>query len=156
MSRIPSTILALSAAALALAACAHETTSASNYAWSYQQNEYEGAKLAYGAPSSDDVLLMMTCAPHSGRVQLSAITDAAQNDIVLTSGKGRDRFTGAAAPSEFGGAIVEAEAQARAPSLDRFARTGDLAMMAGAQKVSLAASGAAHAGVKQFFETCRA
>jgi hypothetical protein len=99
---------------------------------------------------------MMTCAPHSGRLMLSAITEGAQNDIVLASGSGRDRFTGAAMPSELGGALVEAEATAASPSLDRFAKTGDLSMMAGAQKVSLAANGAERYGVTQFFETCRA
>jgi hypothetical protein len=149
-----SRILSIIAFAAALGGCAHEAD-APGYAWSYQHSGGEGVKLAYGAPSSDDVLLMMTCAPHSGRVLLSAITEGAQNDIVLASGSGRDRFTGAAMPSELGGALVEAEARAASPSLDRFARTGDLSMMAGAQKVSLAANGAERAGVQQFFEACR-
>jgi hypothetical protein len=154
MSRTRS-IIAIAAAALAVGACAHEE-SVEGYAWSYQQDAHEGAKLAYGAPSSDDVLLMMTCAPGSGRVLLSALAEAAQNDIVLTSGSGRDRFAGAAMPSELGGALVEAEVEAQAASLDGFARTGKLAMVAGSQKVSLAASGEERAGVKQFFETCQA
>jgi hypothetical protein len=153
MSRF-SSILTIAAAALTLAACAQDD-GVDGYAWSYQQDEYEGAKLAYGAPSSDDVLLMMTCAPGSGTVLLSALTEKAQNDIVLTSGSGKDRFAGAAMPSELGGALVEAEARAKAPSLDHFAETGDLVMLAGQQKVSLAASGEERAGVKQFFETCQ-
>jgi hypothetical protein len=154
MSRMLS-IIALTAAGLALGGCAHEA-SAPGYAWSYQQSEGEGVKLAYGAPASDDILLMMTCAPHSGRVRLSAVTEAAQNDIVLASGKGRERFVGAAMPSELGGALVEAEAQAASPALARFAQTGDLAMMAGAQRVSLNAAGTERADVRQFFQSCQA
>jgi hypothetical protein len=153
MSRI-SLIFAVAATAFSLAACAHEDA-APGYAWSYQQDEYEGAKLAYGAPSSDDVLLMMTCAPGSGKVLLSALTEEAQNDIVLTSGSGRDRFAGAAMPSEIGGALVEAEVTAKAASLNHFAETGELAMMAGTETVSLAASGEEQAGVKRFFEACQ-
>jgi hypothetical protein len=153
MSRIP-LIFAVAATAFSLGACAHED-GVEGYAWSYQQDEYEGAKLAYGAPSSDDVLLMMTCAPGSGTVLLSALAEEAQNDIVLTSGSDKDRFAGAAMPSEIGGALVEAKAQAKAASLDHFAQTGELAMMAGTEKVSLAASGEEQAGVKRFFEACR-
>jgi len=152
MSRILS-IVALAAAGFALSGCAHEAAAA-GYAWSYQQSAGEGVKLAYGAPASDDVLLMMTCAPHSGRVLLSAVTDGTQEEIVLASGGGHDRFTGAAMPSELGGALVEAEVQAGSATLDGFARTGELSMTAGEETVSLAASGADRADVKEFFETC--
>lgn len=150
MSRSLSVLFVLAAG---LCACAQPT--APGYAWSYQQDEHEGAKLAYGAPSSDDVVLMMTCAPGSGRVLLSAISEGSRNDIVLASAGGRDRFTGATAPSELGGALVEAEAPASARALDGFARTGDLAMMAGGEQVSLAAGHGEREGVAEFFEICR-
>lgn len=153
MSRIRSTLTIIAAGA-ALCGCATDGR-AGSYAWSYQQVEGEGEKLAYGAPNSDDVLLMMTCEPGSGRVLLSALAEAPQSDIVLASGAGQDRFPGEAMDSELGGMIVEAQAAARATSLRGFAETGRLSMMAGDHKVSLDA-GAERADVQRFFQACRA
>ncbi|HEX6859923.1 MAG TPA: hypothetical protein VF138_06955 [Caulobacteraceae bacterium] len=145
-------LAALFAAGLAGACAANGA--APQYAWSYQQVEGEGEKLAYGAPNSDDVLLMMTCAPGSGRVTMSALTDDARSDITLASGGDQHRFAGAAYPSELGGAIIEAEARAKAPTLTHFAETGDLTLLAGGQKVKLDADAGQKTAVTQFFQAC--
>jgi hypothetical protein len=144
----------IAACVLALAGCSAQA--APDYGWSFQQDEHEGAKLAYGAPSSDDVVLMMTCAPGSGHVLLSAVTERTREEIVLASGGARDRFSGELLPSELGGLLLEAKAQAEARSLTGFARTGKLSMAANGETISLAAHGEEREGVSQFFETCRA
>ena len=146
-------ILVLLAAA---GVCACQAQSAPGYAWSYQQDEYEGAKLAYGAPNSDDVLIMMTCAPNSGQVRLSAVTERTQNELVLASGRARDRFSGELLPDEMGGLLLEARASTDARSLDGFARTGKLSWAAFGETLSLTAGPEERAGVSQFFEVCRA
>jgi hypothetical protein len=141
---------------VAAAVCACSAQSAPGYAWSYQQDEYEGAKLAYGAPNSDDVLLMMTCAPRSGQVRLSAVTERAHEELVLASGRARDRFAGEVQPDELGGLLLEARAGADARSLSGFARTGKLSMAAFGETVNLAAGPDERPGVSRFFEVCRA
>jgi len=140
-------------AAIVVGGCSAQ--SAPGYVWSYQRDEHEGAKLAYGVPFSDDVLLMMTCAPGSGQVRLSALTERTQEEIVLTSAGARDRFSGEIAPSELGGLLLEAQVKASARSLDGFARTGKLFMSASGETVSLAAGPDERAGVTRFFEVCR-
>ena len=143
-------------AACALAAAGCSAQAAPDYGWSFQQDEHEGTKLAYGAPSSDDVVLMMTCAPGSGHVMLSAMTERTREEIVLASGGARDRFSGEVLPSELGGLLLEAKVEAEARSLAAFARTGKLTMAANGETVSLAAHGEERAGVSQFFQVCRA
>lgn len=144
----------IAACALAVAGCSAQA--APDYGWSFQQNEQEGAKLAYGAPSSDDVVLMMTCAPGSGHVLLSAVTERTREALVLASDGARDRFSGEVLPSELGGLLLEAKAQARAESLAAFARTGKLSMAANGETVSLPARGGEREGVRRFFDTCQA
>lgn len=150
MSRTLS-IAAIAVAGAALCGCA-STPAAPTYAWSHQQVEGEGEKLAYGAPNSDDVLLMMVCAPGSGRVLLSALGET--SDIVLASGKGRERFAGHAFPDDLGGSVVEAEVPARAQVLSRFAETGELALVDQGQEYSLSAGVNDREGVQRFFQTC--
>lgn len=140
-------------AAAAVSACSAQATP--GYGWSFQQDEYEGAKLAYGAPNSDDVLLMMSCAAHSGQVQLSAVTERPHPELVLASGRARDRFAGEVVESELGGLLLEARATPNARSLEGFAKTGKLAITAYGETVSLAATPAERPGVSQFFEACR-
>ena len=155
MSRLLS--LAAVAATLSIGGCAHQDAAeADRFAWIYQENEYEGAKLAYGAPNTDDVLLMMICEPGSGQVQLSAMSGAGGDAIVLSSRNDQDRFAGHAGPSVFGGAwLIEAEARTAATSLRGFARTGDLALMEGRRKINVAAEPGERAQVTRFFEACR-
>lgn len=144
----------IAACALAVAGCSAQA--APGYGWSFQQDEQEGAKLAYGAPSSDDVVLMMTCAPRSGHVLLSAMTERTREEIVLASGSARDRFSAEVLPSELGGLLLEARAEAKAESLAGFARTGKLSMAANGETISLPARDAEREGVRRFLETCQA
>lgn len=155
-------ILIVSAAAMALGACAREAASdnlapvASDYGWFFHEDAFEGAKLAYGAPESDDVLLMLTCEPGSGQVAMSTIAEQARPAIVLASNGDRDTFDASASESELGGMLIEAHAAVAAPSLARFARTGELSMRTNGDRVSLAASARDREQVSQFFAACGA
>lgn len=151
MSRLLS-MMAIAAAGLALTGCAHQETSP-NLNWTFQADSGDGAKLAYGQPQSDNVVLMMTCEPGVGQVVLSTPSASLDNAVIL----GRDRFEGRAIPDALsGGQIVEATASAAAPSLDAFARTGDLTLVEGGRRFDLTAAPREQDGVKRFFESCRA
>lgn len=151
---VPARAFAVLLAAAAVSACSAQ--SAPGYAWSYQQDEYEGAKLAYGAPNSDDVVLMMSCAAHSGQVRLSAVTERTHPELALASGRARDRFAGEIVEDELGGLLLEAQAQSNARSLQGFAKTGKLTWKAFGETVNLAAAPEERPAVSQFFETCSA
>ena len=146
--------------AVGLCACATEMTplaGPANMAWAFNQNPDEGAKLAYGAPASDNVVLMMTCQPGSSRVALSAVTtEKSPRGVTLVSGASKGVFRGAAAPGFDGGVLVEANAPVAAPALEAFRKTGDLSLIDGARKVQIPAGAKDKAAVARFFDACRA
>jgi hypothetical protein len=148
------------AALLGLAACAGQMTTlgSGSMAWAFNQNPDEGAKLAYGAPASDNVVLMMTCRPGSSRVALSAITtEKAPTGVTLISNGAKGVFRGASA-SGFEGQVglVEAMAPASSAALKGFRQTGDLALLDGRHKVKIAAGDKDKAAVDRFFKACEA
>lgn len=155
MSRILAAMGIVSA--LALGSCmTAQQPAADGLAWSFQDNEGEGPKLAYGAPSSDHVVLMMTCEPGTERVNLSLLGGSPQAGLVLASGDSRSRFGGEAVASPFAGHMIEADARLSAPPLARFRKTGDLTLIERGRSVELNAKGGERADVSQFFEACRA
>ena len=145
-----------------LAACAHQGDRAAapaGMSWALQHAEGEGAKLTYGAPRSDHVFLMMTCAPQSGQVLLSLSNGSAEGPaaLELASGDARSRVSGEAVPSGLGaGSLVEASASVEDAALARFARTGEIAVGERGRLASLPASAAERAEIDGFFATCRA
>jgi hypothetical protein len=142
-------------AALGLAGCAHEQAANSAYAWAYLNEPGEGPKLAYGRPSSDEVLLMLACPAPGGSVEVSA-SGLEGGTIGLAS---RDRTSHLAArPAESGGTgtILMASATPRDPALGNFRRTGDLAIVNAGQRHSIAAKADERRRVKAFFEACGA
>jgi len=127
--------------AIGVCACATQMTpiaGPANMAWAFNQNPDEGAKLAFGAPASDNVVLMMTCAPGSSRIALSAMT----TENAPTVG-----FDGAVS-------LIEASAPATAAPLKGFRRTGDLALIDGRRKVKIAAGAKDKPAVDRFFKAC--
>ena len=142
-----------------LAACAHQGDGGgiAGMAWSLHHTETEGAKLAYGQPASDNVVLMLSCRPQSGRVlvALAAPAGTTPNAIELKSRRQSTRLPGAAAPGLGEGAIVEAEATVADPALRSFARTGDIAIVERGQPAKLPAGRAEKVAVADFFAQCR-
>jgi autotransporter translocation and assembly factor TamB len=153
------TILGLGVSCL-LAACAHQGEAPSaGMAWSLHHAEGEGAKLAFGQPASDNVLLMMTCAPHSGAVRVSLATSADEvpGAIALESDGRVSRLSGQALPGMGeGSALLEAETRTNDPALAAFARTGDLSVVQNGRNAVLPVRSGERATVKAFFAECRA
>ncbi|CAN1543806.1 hypothetical protein MCEMIH16_01872 [Caulobacteraceae bacterium] len=130
------------------------------FAWSYQNHEGEGPKLAYGAPASDNIVLMMTCEPGAQSVDISLLGGSPKDGMTLTSGDARETLRGElrgdliASPGM--GQMIQASAHPDSAPLARFARTGDLSLVDRGRTVNLDASPMERAGVWRFFEACRA
>jgi hypothetical protein len=144
--------------AVAVAACAHPMTPTApgpEMSWSLTEAEGEGAKLAYGEPQTDNVLLMLSCEPRSGEVWVSmtAPEGTGAKAVRLSSGGRSTRLPGESAPSGFGdGLLVEAPARADDPVLTRFAEGGELAVAVGARRATLPADPDKS---RRFVESCR-
>lgn len=125
------------------------------FAWTFQRNEGEGPKLAYGAPASDNIVLMMTCEPGSSTIDM-LLQGGSPDGVVLASGNARERLRGALVASPGAGQMVEASARPDSAALAGFARTGDLSLTDRGRTVKLDASPAERRSVARFFEACRA
>ena len=143
-----------------LASCAHQGQSGlPGMAWSLNHAEGEGAKLAYGQPQSDNVMIMMTCQPRSGQVLVSMTTpmDAPSDAINLASKRHNSRLPAQTTPGMGEGATyVEAKAPVTDPALASFAATGDLAVVANGRKAAMPVRGPERSAVNGFFASCRA
>ena len=146
------TILAL----LGLGACAHDRGEvAPGYSWIYLENQSEGAKLAYGLPDSDAILLMMTCKPGSRNVGLSMISADKKPEFTLISRRTHERVVGRSVPDMMSGAqLIEASSRADGAALASFDRTGDLAVVSQGRRFNLKAGKNDRAEVTQFFRSC--
>lgn len=142
-------------AGVALGSCMHQEEAVHGFAWSYQENPGEGAKLAYGAPNSDNIVLMMTCEPGAERVNLSLLGGSPRDGLILVSDGRRETFKGEAVASPTSGHMVEAEAHVGAVPLAGFAETGRLSLIDRGRTAKLDASRSERPGVQKFFETCR-
>ena len=149
--------IAAAVAGLAMSGCAIKPVVApADFAWSYSTNPGEGAKLAYGRPQSDDVLMMMVCAPGGAEVSLSA-SGLNGARMMLASGQARTSVRGSVSDGFEGeDGLIEASLPARAPALAGFAQSGDLNLTSGGRTISLAAVDADRPAVKRFFAACAA
>jgi hypothetical protein len=155
---MPSRAVAFAALMLAagLAGCAHEKAGVAGYQWAYLAETGEEPRLAYGRPNSDDVVLMMRCHPGRDHIAISAV-GLSGGELVLASGRGESRFGAARiddAMSE--GGLIEARGSAKAPALEGFRKSGDLALLSGGERHSLAAGSADRGQVRAFFKACEA
>lgn len=147
-------VVAIGLLAAGLAGCAHEKVAQRGYGWSYLEGGAEVPRLAYGRPDSDDVVLMISCLPGRDRVDVSA-AGLSGGELVLASGRAESRFPAAKvddALDETG--LLEASGRADAPALEGFRKSGDLALLAGGKRHSLAAGNADREYVKAFFSAC--
>jgi hypothetical protein len=140
-------------ASCSLAACAHQTPEAMpGMGWSLNHVDGEGAKLAFGQPQSDNVLLMMSCQPNSGQVLVSANAPTKVRPVLELSSRGQHaRYMGAIGPAVGEGTVIEAQARASDPVLASFAETGDLAVTVGGQRTAVPGD---RAKVREFLTSC--
>lgn len=148
--------LAISTAMLTLllGSCV-SSPAAPGFAWTYQNNEGEGPKLAYGAPASDNIVLMMTCEP-GVRVDVSLLGGSPQHGMTLKSGDAQQQLRGNLVASPGMGQMIQASAHPRSEPLASFARTGDLSLVDRGRTVNLDASPLERASISRFFDACRA
>lgn len=148
-------VIAATFAGFVLSGCVSAPTAApQDFAWSYAENPGEGAKLAYGRPQSDEVVLMMTCAP-GAQVTLSA-TALNGSRMMLASGDAKTSLEGVVTEGFDGQGFVEAVTSSRGPALAGFRRSGALTMTSGARTMQLAALDADRPAVRRFFNACDA
>ena len=125
-------------------------------AWSFQNNAGEGPKLAYGAPASDDVVLMMTCEPGSQKIDVTLLGGSPWAGLTLTSGDARQTLKADLVASPGMGQMIQASAHTASAPLAGFARTGDLSLIDRGRTVNIDASPMERRGVARFFKACRA
>ncbi|MDO8409986.1 MAG: hypothetical protein Q7S93_07990 [Phenylobacterium sp.] len=150
-------IFGLSAALVIAAACAHQTTETrTSMSWAFNQTQSEGLKLVYGEPLSDNVLVMLSCQPRSGQVEVAVTTsDTASAGVALASQSERFEMTSPAGPTPIQGVgVVMETAAADTPALRSFARTGDLNVRTTGRTVSAPALAGDRAKVADFFGQC--
>jgi hypothetical protein len=141
--------------ALGLAGCTSQRAAVPGYAWVFMNDPGEGPKLAYGRPSSDEVLLMMTCGGTPDRVTLTA-TGLTGPQLSVSSGGQTARLPAAVTPGMGEEGLLQAVADRDAPVLSNFRRTGDLAILHGETHHGVAAAPADREQVKAFFRACEA
>lgn len=141
-------------AVCSLAACAHQTPdSMPGMAWSLNHEESEGAKLAFGQPNSDNVLIMLSCQPRSGQVHLAANAPAdVQPVLELASQRAKARYRAEVGPAFGEGAMVEAEAGVNDPVIANFGKSGDLAVTIAGRRTLVPAD---RAKAQAFVAACR-
>lgn len=137
----------------ALAGCAHEKVGLDGYRWAYLAEAGEGPRLAYGRPNSDDVVLMMGCHPGRDDIEISAV-GASGGEMVLASGRSESRFSAARIDDAMSEGLFQARGSAKAPALEAFRRSGDLALMNKGERHSLSAGSADKGQVRAFFKAC--
>lgn len=126
------------------------------FVWTYQNNAGEGPKLAYGAPASDDIVLMMTCEPGAQRVDVSLMGGSPQAGLTLTSGESRQALTADLVAAPGMGQMIQASTHPASAPLAGFARTGALSLVDRGRTVNVDASPTERRVVTRFFEACRA
>lgn len=149
--------LGLTAAIITIAAYAHPATEApAPMSWAFNHTHAEGLKLVYGQPRSDNVLVMLSCQPHSGKVEIAVATSGTRPGAVgLVSQRMRLDLSGAPAPTPVEGVgIVIETTRADAPALVSFARTGELSVRAAGHRVAASARDDDQALVSGFFSQC--
>ncbi|CAN5234440.1 hypothetical protein BH10PSE3_BH10PSE3_27360 [soil metagenome] len=151
----PALLFVMTLGGLTLGGCAYDRSSAPGYAWNYMNSEGEGPKLAYGRPDSDDVVMMMACAPRASAVTLTA-TGLSGAEIALASGRIVTRLKAENAPSDMSDGVLEARTSIDASALSAFRRTGDLDLLVADERHSLDAAPADRRQVKAFFKACSA
>jgi hypothetical protein len=148
-------LLVLTLGGVTLGGCAYDRSSAPGYGWNYMNSAEEGPKLAYGQPNSDDVVLMMACAPRASAVTLTA-TGLSGEEIALASGHVVTRLKAGAAPSAMSDGVLQARTTLDASALRAFRRTGDLDLLVADERHGLDAAPADQRQVKAFFKACSA
>ncbi len=147
---------ALGLTAAALAGCMHDKPVQTTYRWSYMAPaDAEAPRLAYGLPNSDDLVLMMSC--RSGADLDVTAVGVSGREIALASDGAESRLPASRVEDELNeGGTLQARAPAGDAALAGFRKSGDLTLLVGGERHSLAAGSADRGQVREFFRACGA
>ncbi|HUG46227.1 MAG TPA: hypothetical protein VMK31_06930 [Sphingomicrobium sp.] len=121
--------------------------------WSFARDSV-GPKLAYGAPDSDNVKLMLRCTGgESLRVSFTRPEGAEGGELLLRSGGEERRVDAIAEASQPGGVIIEATVPMSARPLQNFRTGSTLDVLWQGEVISVPA---AVEEARQLFAACRA
>jgi len=123
-----------------------------DYDWHYHVEGGE-ASLVFGMAESDDVMMGLSCQAGSGKLDLFAIVDAA-DEIHLESGGDTERFSAVSEPSELHGRILNARADTDVPVFKRFRRLGWMASLHDGRRDLYVAHPESATNVERFFVDC--
>ena len=112
----------------------------------FYMDEGASTKLAYGAPNSDDVSLMMQCAKGSRMVEISDLSRGGSAPTLTLASEGRKAELKATADNGDGTALVTARAAIDAAPLQAFRRSG---------RIDVGYAGARYGIVANTAERCR-
>jgi hypothetical protein len=146
-------------AAAGLCGCATRTPAPApaepGMAWSLYESPGEGLKLAFGKPGTDDVALLASCQPKSGRVTVNVPAPGERHaqEIALSSGPAASRLPAVFQPDLGEGSRLEATAATDDPALARFARSGELTLDVDGRRTALPQPAPGQAA--KFMKTCR-
>lgn len=122
----------------------------------------EEARLAYGAPESDDVALTMRCARGSNAVAISFTRASAEPIAVwpftLIAGRARATFDGTTTPIEMGqdAVIVSATVSVVSDPLLALSEAPSLTLTESGRSVEMPIDPAQRNEIERFFAACRA
>ena len=141
--------------AAALTGCASYNAARDTRGWFF--NTDGEVKLVYGAPQSDDVALMLSCQPRSGRVLVSQSALRPGDGITLSSAGRQATLYGEAEPDRLnGGVMMMAETSATSPVLTAFRDTGRVGVVENGRSAELYATAAEQMQIREFFGACAA
>ncbi len=120
----------------------------------FYMDEGSSVKLAYGAPNSDDVSLMMQCVKGSHTVDVSDLArDGVAPTLILVSG-GKSASLKANASSGDGASLIVARARTDAPPLEAFKHSGRIDVVYSGARYVIAANPGERVNVERFFRDC--
>jgi hypothetical protein len=137
------------AAVLATPTLAH---AAEGRAWT-MASVGEGLKLAYGVPGTDDVDMLITCRPHTGRVTLHWTSPRRVDRATVVSAHFASRHPSHGARNEAGeGWLEHTDVPTADPVFRTFARTGVIGVRSGTTSVDT--PGVPRRLLRRFTEHC--
>ena len=155
------TATALAGSALVLIACGHDhvTTAAAGLGPSFglfYNDQGSTVSLAYGQANSDDVALMLQCAKHSGKVDVTDTVRGPGGKTLVLASAGRTSQLAAKLQASESDAplLLLAHADLADGALQGFRRSGRINVAYGSVRYGLQASGGERAGLAQFFSAC--
>jgi hypothetical protein len=120
-------------------------------------DDRERASLTYGVGGTDDVDVMMECAPRSRRIEITDVIHPAHKGQALTliSGAARaDLPVKVQADEEVGRDVASAKAASDLAPLAAFRATGTITVALGGRELKLSATPGEMTGVTRFFAVC--